>query len=456
MFIFRRDLRLQDNTALNQALEKSAHVVPLFNFDPIQVGEQNSFRSDNAIQFMIESLDDLAQHFKRKGAKLYFFNDEIVMLLERLIQQENVDAVFTNRDYTPFSIKRDEAIRRLSEHHGVAFEQYDDALLNSPEKIHTQSNTPFSVYTAFYKNSLNFPVTKPVPLSDEGRFYTAHIPHEKELLSIKGRILKHENPHINIHGGRQNAIAILKDLSSFTNYQTTRDFPSIPTTHLSGHNKFGTVSIREVYHMMVRELGYAHGLIRQLYWRDFFTHVAYHSPFVFGQAFHKKYEDIPWINNEKLFKAWCDGLTGFPIVDAGMRQLRETGFMHNRTRMIVGSFLVKDLHIDWQWGEKFFAQHLLDYDPAVNNGSWQWVASTGCDATPYFRIFNPWLQQEKFDKSCTYIKKWVPELKQVSPDVLHDLYKDTARPIKGYPRPMVNHSVQAQRTKLMYKDAATN
>lgn len=287
LFIFRRDLRLQDNTALNKSLEKSLYVIPCFNFDPVQVGSQNSFRSDNAIQFMIESLDDLAHHLKRKNGKLYFFFDELIINLQRLIKQEQIEAIFTNRDYTPFSLKRDEAIRKLCEHHGIAFEQYDDALLNSPEKIHTQSNTPFSVYTAFYKNSLHFPVAKPTALTDEGRFYTEHIAHEKTLESIKDHLIKHENPNINIRGGRQHAIAILKDLSTFKNYQTTRDFPSIPTTHLSGHNKFGTVSIREVYHMMVRELGANHGLIRQLYWRDFFTHVAYHSPFVFGQAFHK-------------------------------------------------------------------------------------------------------------------------------------------------------------------------
>ena len=193
-------------------------------------------------------------------------------------------------------------------------------------------------------------------------------------------------------------------------------------------------------------------LIKQLYWRDFFTQVAYHSPFVFGQPFHEKYSKLPWSNSEKAFTAWCTGTTGFPIVDAGMRELNATGFMHNRVRMIVASFLTKDLHIDWRKGERYFAQQLVDYDPAVNNGNWQWCASTGCDAQPYFRIFNPWLQQKKFDPQCIYIKKWVPELQKILPLTIHTWYKEDSPPIKNYPRPMVDHGVESKKAKELYKN----
>lgn len=453
LMIFRRDLRLQDNTALNAAVQKSQHVIPCFIFDPVQVSDHNKYRSLNAIQFMIESLLDLENHFKKKGGKLYFFLDHTPHVLENLLKHEHIEAVFTNKDYTPFSLKRDQGLKKICDQHNVAFEQYDDAVLHAPELIHTQSNTPFSVFTAFYKSSLHVPIRKPEALDEHAQWVTSTISHSKTLESIKSHILPHENPNLHVHGGRQNGIAILNNLHTFHDYGKTRDFPSISTTNLSAHNKFGTVSIREVYYMMERELGAGSALSRQLYWRDFFTHIAYHSPFVFGHAFHEKYEHIKWENDEKLFKKWCQAETGFPIVDAAMRQINEIGYMHNRTRMIVGSFLTKDLHIDWQWGERYFARHLVDYDPAVNNGSWQWVASTGCDASPYFRIFNPWLQQEKFDKDCVYIKKWLPELKKVSPSVLHNWHKPNSPVIKGYPRPIIDHSKAIQKTKSMYQHA---
>ncbi len=226
-----------------------------------------------------------------------------------------------------------------------------------------------------------------------------------------------------------------------------RDIPSLKTTGLSAHNKFGTLSIRQVYDVFVAT---APDLARQLYWRDFYTHLAYHFPYVFKGAFNKKYDAVAWKNNKAWFERWCLGTTGFPIVDAGMRQLNATGYMHNRVRMIVASFLTKDLHIHWQWGERYFAQKLVDYDPAVNNGSWQWAASTGADAQPYFRIFNPWLQQKKFDEDARYIKTWVPELKKVSVPTIHAWYKQ-AEPLFGYPLPMVDHAVQSAQAKELFK-----
>ena len=200
--------------------------------------------------------------------------------------------------------------------------------------------------------------------------------------------------------------------------------------------------MREVYYAITEQLGSEHPLLRQLYWRDFFTHIAYHFPQVFGRPFLEKFANLHWDNNRDYFQAWSEGKTGFPIVDAGMRELNATGFMHNRLRMIVASFLVKDLHISWRWGERYFAQHLVDYDPCVNNGNWQWAASTGCDAQPYFRIFNPWLQQQKFDPDCRYIYRWIPELKAFSPKTIHQW--DKKHHHCNYPAPIIDHARESQ------------
>ena len=236
---------------------------------------------------------------------------------------------------------------------------------------------------------------------------------------------------------------VLKKLSSFDDYGKLRDFPAQDySTHLSPYLKFTACSPREV----CRHLDHDHELVRSLYWRDFFTGIAYFFPHVFKGCFHTQYDKLKWVNDKRAFKRWCEGTTGIPIVDAGMRQMNQTGFMHNRVRMIVGSFLVKDLHIDWRWGEKYFAQTLIDYDPAVNNGNWQWVASTGCDAQPYFRIFNPWSQQKKFDPDCDYIKKWVPELRDLSPKAIHEQY-----PTSDYPLPIAIHQTAAKEALRLYK-----
>ncbi|MBZ0167786.1 MAG: DNA photolyase family protein, partial [Candidatus Omnitrophica bacterium] len=266
-------------------------------------------------------------------------------------------------------------------------------------------------------------------------------------------ILPEHNAHIAQSGGRKSGLKILKGLSRYKNYDDERDIPAVDgTTNLSAHNKFGTVSVREVYHGMRNVLGQTHTLIKQLYWRDFFVHVGYHHPEVLGSAFHEKYNKIPWRDSRQDFQAWCDGRTGFPIVDAGMRELNTTGFMHNRVRMITASLLVKDLQIDWRWGEKYFAQKLIDYDPLVNNGNWQWVASTGCDVQPYFRVFNPWRQQERFDPDAKYIKHWIPELKELSPKEIHTW--DGAEGslfAPDYPPPMVDHSVETKKVKELFK-----
>lgn len=451
LFIFRRDLRLEDNTALIAAAQKSATIIPCFIFDEQQVGAQNNYRSLNAIQFMIESLQDLDQHIKKKNGRLYFFYGHTAKIIEQLLKQIPVKAIFTNRDYTPFSIKRDEVVQKLCMHYDVAFEQCGDLLLHEPEEILKQDGTPYSIFTPFLKASLYHPVKKPVKLPSI-HFYQKKIDTAWALKKICKKFLPKQNSKIHVRGGSSNARKILKSLKKFSNYQKERDFPAITTTGLSAHLKFGTVSIREVHHAFCLALGVQHPLVRQLYWRDFFTHVTYHSPFVLGHAFHKKYDALPWNNNKNDFNHWCTGTTGFPIVDAGMRQLNATGFMHNRVRMIVASFLTKDLHIDWRLGEKYFAQQLVDYDPAVNNGNWQWSASTGCDAQPYFRIFNPWLQQKKFDRDCVYIKRWIPELKNLPSDIIHSWYKQCTKYLIEYPCPMIDHQKESRRAKTMYRN----
>lgn len=449
LFIFRRDLRLSDNTALNAALKNSKIVIPCFIFDPRQVSDKNHYYSANAIQFMIESLLDLDKQLQEHKSRLYYFYGKAEDVVADLLKNGLIDAVYVNKDYTPFSIKRDAELEKNCVHYGKDFQQYDDLLLHEPSLIKTKNEAPFTVYTPFYKKAVTVNVENPQKLIGKN-FYKSSLKGEHTWTVYD--FIKHENPSLAVHGGTTVGKKILSSLKKFQNYAQERDYPAIATTHLSAHNKFGTVSIREVYYAISKELGSNHPLLRQLYWRDFFTIVAYYSPFVFGQPFREKYRALSWSDDRGHFKRWCEGITGFPIVDAAMRELNQTGFMHNRARLIVSSFLIKDLQINWLWGEKYFAQHLVDYDPCVNNGNWQWSASTGCDSQPYFRIFNPWLQQKKFDPECIYIKRWVPELKNVSNAVIHSWYKQK-QVVKNYPLPMVDHEIETKRTKLMYKKA---
>ncbi len=450
LFIFRRDLRIHDNHGLMEALKQSEQVIPCFIFDPVQISAKNPYRSMNAIQFMVQSLRELNEQLKEKNSRLYFFYGNAIEIVSNLISSQKIDAVFVNRDYTPFSLKRDQALEKICIQRGCAFSSYNDLLLHEPDQVLTANGTPYSIFTAFYKKASLLPVQKPQK-KVVGTFFHQRIAGSYGTEIFK-KILSKSNKNIWVKGGRSEALKILTSIAKLNDYAKTRDYPDLPTSYLSAHLKFGTISIREAYWHILQTLGTSHPLLRQLYWRDFFTYVAYHSPFVFGQSFHEKYTKLPWQNNKKDFKAWCQGRTGFPIVDAGMRQLNQTGWMHNRVRMIVASFLVKDLHVDWQWGEKYFAQQLVDYDPAVNNGNWQWNASTGCDAQPYFRIFNPWLQQKKFDRECNYIKRWVPELKNVDPKIIHAWYNLKNYGIMGYPRPLVDHAKESSKTKLVYKN----
>lgn len=452
LFIFHRDLRLHDNTGLIAACAQSKTVIPCFIFTPQQVSDENAYKSNNALQFMIESLEDLGDQLHKEDGRLYLFHGTSEKVVADLIKHEKIDAVFSNKDYTPFAQKRDKLIAHVCKEHDVAFHTFDDALMNAPGTILTGSGEPYKVFTPFWKASVQAPVGADVPLK-HAHFYTQAV-HNSEKTTIFKTIVPESNPDLAVNGGRTQALKIVKHLCGFVTYEQTRDTPAIDTTHLSAHLKFGTVSPRELYRHMKEALGRgAHsGLIRQLYWRDFWYHVAYFWPNVFGHAFQAEYDNMQWSKDKKTFAAWCEGRTGFPIVDAGMRQLNKTGFMHNRVRMIVASFLTKDLHISWRWGEQYFARTLVDYDPCVNNGNWQWSASTGCDPQPYFRIFNPWLQQKKFDPECRYIKKWVPELKNVPIAIIHG-WEKTEYANTTYPRPMLDHNTERNNALIAFKQA---
>ena len=448
LFIFRRDLRLNDNTGLLNALKNSDLVIPCFCIDPRQV-ENNDYKSNNALQFMIESLEILQQAIKKQKSYLFIFYGMPEEILEHIYKHVKFTAVYTNIDYTPFSIHRDTNLAAFCLKHNIGFLQFHDYILNTPQTVLKKDGKPYTVFSAFFKKAQTNPVANPQK-NILKNYYKQQLP--KQFTNLKS--LMHKlNPKLHIHGGTTNCLELIKLLGNQQNYVKTHDIPSISTTNLSAHLKFGTVSVRQVFYEIKKQFGASHPLIRQLYWRDFFTHVAFHFPQVFGHSFNKKYANIKWNTDAKQFNLWAQGKTGFPIVDAGMRQLNTTGFMHNRVRMIVASFLTKDLGIDWRKGEKYFAQKLIDYDPSVNNGNWQWVASTGCDAQPYFRIFNPWLQQKKFDPNAIYIKKWIPELQNLTAKQIHAAYK--LKTI-GYPKPIVDHATQAQKTKTFFKNMPKN
>ncbi len=442
LFLFRRDLRLIDNTALNAALRSAERVIAGFVFDGRQINP-HPYQSQPALGFMVQALADLAAQFQAMGTDLALFQGSPVQVIGDLCRQHNIQAVFINRDYTPFSRQRDAEIAKLCQQLQITLHSLPDALLTEPEQALKQDGSAYKVFTAFYNNAKKIPVASPQALA-EGYFLRVASTATLDSIAVSGKGFA--------QGGRTAGLQKLARLTDCANYALERDFPALSaTSQLSAHLKFGTVSVREVFYMLIQQFGAEHPLLRQLYWRDFMTHIAYHFPKVFGHAFIDKFDNLVWDNDLVYFQAWTDGQTGFPIVDAGMRELNATGLMHNRVRMITATFLVKYLRISWQWGERYFAQHLLDYDPCVNNGNWQWAASTGCDAQPYFRIFNPWLQQQKYDPKGDYLYRWLPELRSVPIKTLHQWqhrhYGDF------YPAPIVDHSAEVQITKARFQAA---
>ncbi len=299
------------------------------------------------------------------------------------------------------------------------------------------------MFTPWYKAARQHQIARP-RRSLPGNLYSGKV---GEALS---RVAKPGGEPSGFEGGRDAVLELLERLPDLAAVEEWRDFPGKrATSRLSAHLRFGTVSVREVYHRMAKSSGGSDGLVRQLYWRDFYTHIAFHFPHVFKGPFRRRYNKISWSGDDTVFDAWCNGMTGFPMVDAGMRELVSTGYMHNRVRMLTASFLVKNLHVDWRRGEEFFARHLIDFDPAVNNGNWQWAASTGCDAQPYFRVFNPWRQQSRFDPDAEYIRQWLPELASWSAGRIHGLVRDSS----GYRAPIVDLGQSVLETKRMFRQA---
>ena len=448
LFIFRRDLRIVDNNGLNLLNEKCKNIFTIFIFTPEQVGSGNKYKSDNSVQFMIESLQDLASQINKSGGHLYTFyghNDKIVA---DCIKAFDINVVCFNLDISPYAKERDEKIIKLCEHMKT-YVMYDyDYYLHQPGTIVNGSGEPYQKFTPYYNTALKKKIESPAgPRKIHFKRSESHIPGKISLEQAFNKFTK-ENPDILVHGGRPEAIKTLKTaVRTQTHYPKTHNELDKQTTQLSAYIKFGCISIREAY----KALHGKRDIIRQLIWRDFYANILYSFPHVLGHAMKQKYNKVHWHHNTNWFKAWCDGETGFPVVDAGMRQLNETGYMHNRARLIVASFLTKTLLIDWREGEEYFASKLTDYDPASNNGNWQWVASTGADSQPYFRIFNPWEQAKNFDPDCEYIKKWVPELADVpDKDILNwetewNKFKD----IK-YCKPIVDYKKQKDLALKMF------
>ena len=439
MFIFRRDLRVDDNRGLAAAVRASERVIPCFVFDDRQQHSRNGYFGAAAFQVLLESLEDLEIQLAARNGALARFRGDPSAIVERVARAHEVDAVFVSRDYTPFSAIRDGEIASACGRVGIAFRAIDDALLTAPEDVLTKDGTPFVTFTPFYDAATKLDVGAPASLG-KVTFFRGRI--EGSLTkAVYREVLPERRRGLAIRGGRTEGLALLGNV--------TPDEP----TRLSAHHKHGTISARETFRGLFRDLPEkrAEELVRQLYWRDFFTHLAFHHPHVFRGALDRRMDRVEWRPDEAGFRAWCEGRTGFPIVDAAMRELAETGTIDNRHRMVVASFLTKSLLVDWRRGERHFAQHLVDYDPCVNNGNWQWTASVGSDPRP-IRVFNPWRQQRRFDPDAEHVKRWVPELAALDARQIHAL--ESERPdALDYPEPIVDHPAAAERAKNAYARA---
>ena len=452
LFIFRRDLRIVDNHGLHLLFQHCKNIYTIFIFTPEQVSKANDYKSNNAVQFMIESLEDLKKNIMEKGGKLYTFYGSNEKVVKECIKELKIDLVCFNLDITPYARERDKEIIQLCEDNKT-YVTYDwDYYILEPNQIVSGAGTPYQKFTPYYESAKKISVD--VPLKSVSYPFiksSKKMVYEISLQDAFQKFVTKENADLIVHGGRTNALKTLKTaLKTQKHYSQTHNDLSKNTTLLSAYIKFGCVSIREVYYAFKGN----HDLIRQLYWRDFYSQIMYHFPRVLDHALKPNYNKIKWPKNEKWFKAWTQGLTGFPVVDAGMRQLITTGWLHNRSRLIVASFLVKTLLINWKKGEKFFAQQLVDYDPANNNGNWEWIMGGGADSQPFFRIFNPWEQGKHFDPECVYIKEWIPELRDLDPKVIHqwDTEWENYKSI-DYVKPICDYKKQKELVLKLYNQA---
>jgi deoxyribodipyrimidine photo-lyase len=425
IFWFRRDLRLYDNAGLYHALRSGSKVLPIFIFDTDILSGLD--KKDKRIDFIHQALLALQSDLKTYNSTLHVLYGKPIDCWKELVKEYNISAVYTNHDYEPYARKRDEEVRSFLNDSGIEFFSYKDQVIFEKNEVLKDNGEPYTVYTPFskkWKAKLNDFYLKSYPIEKHTNNFLKQ--KSKSILSLRDigfekTGIEYESPKL--------------DKSIARHYHETRDIPGIEksTTRLSVHLRFGTISIRRLV-KEAKELN--EKLLNELIWREFYQMILWHFPYEATESFKLDYDRIKWRNNEAEFKRWCEGKTGFPIVDAGMRELNETGYMHNRVRLITASFLCKDLLIDWRWGEAYFAEKLLDYDMASNVGNWQWAAGSGCDAAPYFRVFNPHTQTEKFDPDLKYIRKWIPEL-------------DT----NEYPLPIVEHNAARKRCIEVYRRA---
>ena len=470
-FIFRRDLRIEDNLAFIKAKEYCKtygyKLLPMFIFNPKQIDERkNSYYSQHSVNFMIKCLEELNETL---DGHLHFYESETEDNI--LLKYKNLKAIFFNKDYTPYAKMRDEKIQVMCYEHPSrpqTFTQEDYTLFKVDCSIKTDDGNPYKTYTPFYNKCIEN-IDSLQKMKDTN-------PSFKDMLyekpKIKFNLYKFYDEKIIIPTpGRIEAMKKLASIKKFKDYKTTRDDPTVDgTTKLSPYMKFGCLSVREVFNKASQTFGYKHQLVKELLWREFYAHLTYYNRHILAgqigkknKPFQNKYVGhriwkVPKKNSEikiqqEWIKRWKEGNTGFPFVDAGMRQLKATGWMHNRLRMVTAMFFTKDMMVDWRLGEQFFAQSLIDYDPASNNGGWQWCASIGADAAPYFRIFNPWTQSERFDPNCEFIKKWIPELSNVDNkdihkwNINHKKYTDV-----NYPMPMLEHSESIKIIKSIFQN----
>ena len=426
IFWFRRDLRLDDNVGFYNALKSEHPVLPIFIFDEEILKKLP--KDDARITFIYETLQKMRIKLEDKNSSsIAMFHGEPAIVYKNLLEKYNIDTVFTNRDYEPYAKERDDKIQQLLNDNTIKFKTFKDQVIFEQNEVTKKDGLPYVVYTPYMKvwkeqfktHTLDFYYTSS---------FLKNLIQDKELpnlsLSDIGFIKSHQK--IKKH---------IVTPALIQNYEDTRNFPAQDSTSKLGpHLRFGTVSIRKMIEKAITEKNEI--FWQELIWREFFMQILWHFPHTSKNSFKAKYDRIDWRNNEAEFLKWCNGQTGYPLVDAGMRQLNETGFMHNRIRMLVGSFLCKHLLIDWRWGEAYFAEKLHDYEMASNIGNWQWVAGSGVDAAPYFRIFNPTTQIKKFDNDLAYIKKWVPDFQEFT-----------------YPKEMVDHKEARKRCLATYKEA---
>jgi deoxyribodipyrimidine photo-lyase len=448
IFIFTRDLRLNDNTALIEALKQSKQVIPIFILNPEQLSNSNKYKSNNCIQFMCECLEDLNDELLKHGSKLFLFYGKPTIILKNMLKEnDKIDAIFMTKDYTPFSKEREKNIKNISDDIDYIFLE-DYILTNSTDSVKNLNNNTYVKFTPFYRKAQSIKIRE-VTKNLRKNYLSKHHNFSNQFDGKLSKFYK-ENDNIWIKGGRKNGLKQLDNVVNLKQYNKTRDIPSELTTNLSAYLKFNVVSVREVYWKFYKTLGSKTKLIAQLYWRDFYMSIMDHYDVINKNMNSYK---IKWDGKMSDFEKWKNGKTGYPLVDAGMRQLNETGYMHNRLRMVVGSFLVKILHIDWKKGEKYFSTKLVDYDQSNNNGGWQWVAGTGTDSQPYFRYLNPWIQSAKFDKDAIYIKKYVHELKDIEPKIIHKWF-DKYEEFKDieYPKPLYDNVTERVKDAIkMYK-----